>query len=146
MRVGPVMAIERSALVAANTPGAEDRPSAMTTLATIPTRSRRRVMAAPPGIRPRRDAELRRAAWSHDRGLRGAVLQEPTGPKASFGTPASTHRAGGTTRARLRGCGAPGRIRTADAGLRTAALYPLSYGGATRIVARSRAATIGPGP
>ena len=26
--------------------------------------------------------------------------------------------------------GAPGRIRTADASLRTAALYPLSYGGA----------------
>ena len=33
-------------------------------------------------------------------------------------------------------CGAPGRIRTADAGLRTAALYPLSYGGATDIVPR----------
>ena len=32
-------------------------------------------------------------------------------------------------------CGAPGRIRTADAGLRTAALYPLSYGGAVSIVA-----------
>ena len=30
---------------------------------------------------------------------------------------------------------APGRIRTADAGLRTAALYPLSYGGADPIVA-----------
>jgi hypothetical protein len=30
--------------------------------------------------------------------------------------------------------GAPGRIRTADAGLRTAALYPLSYGGAADIV------------
>ena len=28
--------------------------------------------------------------------------------------------------------GAPGRIRTADAGLRTAALYPLSYGGVRR--------------
>ena len=28
------------------------------------------------------------------------------------------------------GLGAPGRIRTADASLRTAALYPLSYGGA----------------
>jgi hypothetical protein len=33
-------------------------------------------------------------------------------------------------------CGAPGRIRTADAGLRTAALYPLSYGGAADIVPR----------
>jgi hypothetical protein len=32
--------------------------------------------------------------------------------------------------------GAPGRIRTADAGLRTAALYPLSYGGAADIVPR----------
>ena len=30
----------------------------------------------------------------------------------------------------LRGYGAPGRTRTADAGLRTASLYPLSYGGA----------------
>ena len=30
----------------------------------------------------------------------------------------------------LRCYGAPGRIRTADASLRTAALYPLSYGGA----------------
>src|SRR3990172_8784694 len=30
----------------------------------------------------------------------------------------------------LRRCGAPGRTRTADAGLRTASLYPLSYGGA----------------
>ena len=29
---------------------------------------------------------------------------------------------------------APGRTRTADASLRTAALYPLSYGGATSIV------------
>ena len=37
--------------------------------------------------------------------------------------------------AQLRRCGAPGRIRTADAGLRTAALYPLSYGGATSILA-----------
>src|SRR6478672_4524682 len=36
------------------------------------------------------------------------------------------------------GCGAPGRIRTADAGLRTAALYPLSYGGAGSIVTRRR--------
>src|SRR6476661_7678225 len=34
---------------------------------------------------------------------------------------------------------APGRIRTADAGLRTAALYPLSYGGATAIVPRRAA-------
>src|SRR5260221_8529467 len=32
---------------------------------------------------------------------------------------------------------APGRIRTADASLRTAALYPLSYGGATAIVPRA---------
>src|SRR5689334_12450668 len=31
---------------------------------------------------------------------------------------------------RIPDCGAPGRIRTADASLRTAALYPLSYGGA----------------
>src|SRR5437667_11435283 len=31
---------------------------------------------------------------------------------------------------------APGRIRTADAGLRTASLYPLSYGGAADIVPR----------
>ena len=30
---------------------------------------------------------------------------------------------------------APGRTRTADAGLRTASLYPLSYGGAAAIVA-----------
>ena len=34
--------------------------------------------------------------------------------------------------------GAPGRIRTADASLRTAALYPLSYGGAAAIVPRRR--------
>ena len=32
--------------------------------------------------------------------------------------------------------GAPGRNRTADASLRTAALYPLSYGGVGRIVPR----------
>jgi hypothetical protein len=32
--------------------------------------------------------------------------------------------------------GAPGRTRTADAGLRTASLYPLSYGGADFIVPR----------
>ena len=31
-----------------------------------------------------------------------------------------------------RGGGAPGRTRTADAGLRTASLCPLSYGGARR--------------
>ena len=31
-------------------------------------------------------------------------------------------------------CGAPGRTRTADAGLRTASLCPLSYGGADAIV------------
>src|SRR3954452_9236667 len=36
--------------------------------------------------------------------------------------------------------GAPGRIRTADAGLRTAALYPLSYGGATCILPRGTTA------
>ena len=30
---------------------------------------------------------------------------------------------------------APGRTRTADAGLRTASLYPLSYGGAAAIIA-----------
>src|SRR6476646_8947993 len=36
------------------------------------------------------------------------------------------------------GYGAPGWIRTADAGLRTAALYPLSYGGAGSIVPRRR--------
>ena len=35
--------------------------------------------------------------------------------------------------------GAPGRIRTADASLRTAALYPLSYGGARRDRTRPRA-------
>jgi SAM-dependent methyltransferase len=40
---------------------------------------------------------------------------------------------------RLDGDGAPGRIRTADASLRTAALYPLSYGGAPAIVAHGRA-------
>src|SRR3954449_9289971 len=34
--------------------------------------------------------------------------------------------------------GAPGRIRTADASLRTAALYPLSYGGQGEIVPSSR--------
>src|SRR5262249_40574630 len=34
------------------------------------------------------------------------------------------------------GKGAPGRTRTADAGLRTASLCPLSYGGAASIVAR----------
>ena len=33
--------------------------------------------------------------------------------------------------------GAPGRTRTADAGLRTASLYPLSYGGAADIVLRA---------
>lgn len=38
--------------------------------------------------------------------------------------------------------GAPGRIRTADAGLRTAALYPLSYGGTEDIVPRP---TVRPG-
>jgi hypothetical protein len=32
---------------------------------------------------------------------------------------------------------APGRIRTADASLRTAALYPLSYGGEVDIVRRA---------
>ncbi len=32
----------------------------------------------------------------------------------------------------VRGYGAPGRIRTADAQLRTLPLYPLSYGGAER--------------
>jgi hypothetical protein len=37
--------------------------------------------------------------------------------------------------------GAPGRIRTADAGLRTASLYPLSYGGAADIVLRGRRRT-----
>ena len=34
-------------------------------------------------------------------------------------------------------CGAPGRTRTADAGLRTASLCPLSYGGAASIVPRA---------
>ena len=38
--------------------------------------------------------------------------------------------------ARQSASGAPGRIRTADAGLRTASLYPLSYGGAADIVLR----------
>ena len=33
-------------------------------------------------------------------------------------------------------CGAPGRTRTADAGLRTASLCPLSYGGADFILPR----------
>jgi hypothetical protein len=36
----------------------------------------------------------------------------------------------------MRGCGAPGRIRTSDARLRTAALYPLSYGGSSGMVPR----------
>ena len=52
---------------------------------------------------------------------------------------------------RGRGCwrrrssrGAPGRTRTADAGLRTASLCPLSYGGADSIVPR-RAGDITPG-
>ena len=38
--------------------------------------------------------------------------------------------------------GAPGRIRTADASLRTAALYPLSYGGTADIVRRVRAGSV----
>jgi hypothetical protein len=41
-----------------------------------------------------------------------------------------------STTSPLRRYGAPGRIRTADASLRTAALYPLSYGGAADIVRR----------
>ena len=36
--------------------------------------------------------------------------------------------------------GAPGRTRTADAGLRTASLYPLSYGGARPMVPEGRPA------
>ncbi len=39
---------------------------------------------------------------------------------------------------------APGRIRTADASLRTAALYPLSYGGAGRIVPRCTIPIVAP--
>jgi hypothetical protein len=50
------------------------------------------------------------------------VLVIPTGPARPFFDAARTDSVGGT--------GAPGRIRTADASLRTAALYPLSYGGA----------------
>ena len=51
----------------------------------------------------------------------------------------------------LRCFGAPGRIRTADASLRTAALYPLSYGGAASIVpvgaeARDRRCAVGRHP
>jgi hypothetical protein len=48
----------------------------------------------------------------------------------------AAHRIGRVAITCRRWCGAPGRIRTADAGLRTAALYPLSYGGAAHIVAR----------
>src|SRR5829696_1136008 len=45
--------------------------------------------------------------------------------------PETSQRCGRTRCRGLRcGFGAPGRIRTADASLRTAALYPLSYGGA----------------
>ena len=53
-------------------------------------------------------------------------------------------RRGGVAHVRRpRGTGAPGRIRTADAGLRTASLYPLSYGGAAAIVVGR---VEGPGP
>src|ERR1035437_3626256 len=46
---------------------------------------------------------------------------------------------------RVRGCGAPGRIRTSDARLRTAALYPLSYGGSSGMLPRPRHAGSLPG-
>src|SRR4051794_13440571 len=42
--------------------------------------------------------------------------------------------------ARRRASGAPGRIRPADASLRTAALYPLSYGGARPVYPPASAA------
>ena len=48
----------------------------------------------------------------------------------------------GPSSRRAVGSGAPGRIRTADASLRTAALYPLSYGGAADIVRRVRAGSV----
>src|SRR5262245_8891333 len=57
------------------------------------------------------------------------------------GTRAAAHVDGwGRVDTAVRRCcgdGAPGRTRTADAGLRTASLYPLSYGGAATIVARA---------
>ena len=43
-------------------------------------------------------------------------------------------------------CGAPGRTRTADAGLRTASLCPLSYGGAAAIVPGPYGWEPGPAP
>jgi hypothetical protein len=55
-------------------------------------------------------------------------IRAPLDPvRSSLSAPADG--AAESTRQGVR-CGAPGRIRTADASLRTAALYPLSYGGA----------------
>jgi hypothetical protein len=45
---------------------------------------------------------------------------------------------------RIRLAGAPGRIRTADASLRTAALYPLSYGGVRGSYASRRMPIVAP--
>ena len=56
----------------------------------------------------------------------GLELEGISGPGDSGG-PAFIDTAAGPQSAG--GSGAPGRIRTADASLRTAALYPLSYGG-----------------
>jgi Glutaredoxin-like domain (DUF836) len=52
--------------------------------------------------------------------------------------------ANSSARIGIRAIGAPGRNRTADASLRTAALYPLSYGGAGRIVPRCTIPTVAP--
>ena len=80
--------------------------------------------------------------------LRVSDISEYTAPVAVREYPVSLRPAYVRRGARLLGStgmrrGAPGRTRTADAGLRTASLCPLSYGGAGPIVPRRRVGRLG---
>src|SRR5688572_17507660 len=70
-----------------------------------------------------------RERWARLAPYAPLISSRPLGRTDRPGAVGQRHRRRVSDRAR-RQVGAPGRTRTADAGLRTASLYPLSYGGA----------------